>query len=526
MHDNGCEQPSPSTVQDNRDEPLAYRAVRGGIWAAAGAYWGIGFGFFANILLTRMLSPTFYGEFALAIFFYTLLQLRPKVGLGIAFAQQPTINGKSIGTYFFLDIALGIGGLALTVAAAPVLLWHGYSPSVVYIMLVLAVLSVLEACFGVFSALLEQRLHFKPGSLIGSVALPISYLPAFWLAMNGHGGLSLIAQVITFTLLSFSLHAVYIWRKMRDILTLSWRFDRELATTYLRFGVLSGVSNSTSALSQQMDTFLIGTFAGTASLGYYDRAYRMMQWPSLLLNAVLSRSALFTYARLKDDRLRRQRALNMLIWISISVTMPVTLTLLLAAPDIVTALYGEHWQPAVSIVRILFIAGILRPLWDNLSVLFIGAGHPRRALVVNLTQMVGVLLLGSLLGSLFSIEGVALAVGLSYLISLAVVIHRFGDEVDIQYWRQLGAPLAAAALTTLLYLAVVRLAPFADLPLSLRVIGKTVFVIVGYFMIILALQPALTREHIRYLYKLLRPKVASTTDAEIFVNAQGSNEHR
>jgi hypothetical protein len=45
-------------------------------------------------------------------------------------------------------------------------------------------------------------------------------------------------------------------------------------------------------------------------------------------------------------------------------------------------------------------------------------------------------------------------------------------------------------------------------------------------MIILALQPALTREHIRYLYKLLRPKVASTTDAEIFVNAQGSNEHR
>lgn len=506
MHDHAREQSSSPSAQNNSEEPLAYRAVRGGLWAAAGAYWGIGFGFVANILLTRMLSPTFYGEFALAIFFHTFLQLRSKVGLGIAFAQQPTINGKTIGTYFFLDVALGIGGLALTAAAAPVLLWRGYPLSVVYILLALAVLSVLEACFGVFSAVLERRLHFKPGSLIGSVALTLSYLPAFWFAMNNQGELSLISQVVAFTLLSISLHTIYVWRKMRDILTLPWRFERKLAAKYLRFGVLSGVSNSAATLSQQVDTFLIGTFVGTTPLGYYDRAYRMMQWPSLLLNAVLSRSALFTYARLKDDRLRRQRALNMLIWISISVTMPITLTLLLAAPDIVVALYGEQWRPAASILRILFIAGILRPLWENFSVLFIGAGHPQRALIVNLMQIVGILLLGSLFGSLFSIEGVALAVGLSYLISLAVVVHRFGDEIDIQYWRQLGAPLVAATLTALLYLAASQTALPATLPLPIRVMAAATFIIVCYYGIALALQPTQTRERIAYLYRLLRPQ--------------------
>jgi len=505
MHETDNEMPPSQLPECDTQEPLAYRAVRGGMWTAVGSYWGIGFGFLANILLTRMLSPNIYGEFALAVFFHTLLQLRQKVGLGIAFAQQQAVTGKAVGTYYFLDVALGLGSLLLVLVAAPVLLWGGYPTTVVYILLVLAVLSVVESFFGVFSALLERNLYFKPGSIIGSAALTLSYLPAFWLAMTGHGELSLISQVVAFTVLSISLFTIYIGRYMRDIFSLSWRFDRKLAAMYLRFGGQSGISNSTATLSQQADSFLIGSFAGTVALGYYDRAYRMMQWPSLLLGAVLSRSALFTYARLKDDSVRRQRTLGMLIWMSSSVTMPIALTLLLAAPDIVLVLYGEQWAPAASIMRILFIAGILRPLWDNLTALFIGAGHPHRALATSLIQLISVLLLGSLLGYWYSVEGVALAVGLSYFLSLTIALRWFGDEADFQSWRQLGVPAAASALTILLYLAVTRSLPLTTLPLSVQVIGRAMFVFVTYYGIGFALQPVITLERVTYLYRLMRP---------------------
>ncbi|RMD82976.1 MAG: polysaccharide biosynthesis protein, partial [Chloroflexi bacterium] len=89
------EQPQPANGQIT-EQPLAYRAVRNGVWVALGSYWVNGFGFVANIALIRLLTPAIYGEFALAMFFYTLFDLQSKVGLNFAFAQQREVNGETI----------------------------------------------------------------------------------------------------------------------------------------------------------------------------------------------------------------------------------------------------------------------------------------------------------------------------------------------------------------------------------------------------------------------------------------------
>lgn len=493
----------PEDEISSESTSLAFRAVRGGLWVMAGSYWTLGFGFVANILLTRLLTPEVYGEFALAVFFYTLFQLRQKVGLNFAFAQQERITGRALGTYFWLDALLGVGGLLIALIAAPVLLWLGYAPAIAGIMLVLAVISVGESLLGVFSATLERDLRFKPGSLIGSVALTFSYIPAFWLALIGRGELSLVAQIVTFSLGSLSLFALYAWRRMRSLRQMRWRFDRQLAVEYLRFGGLAGAGNFAASLAQQTDNFLVGTFAGTAPLGYYDRAYRTMQWPSLLLNALLSRSALFTYARLKDDTERLQRTVAMLIWLSISVTMPIALGLLLAAPDLVLLLYGERWLPAVPILRIMFLAAVLRPLWDNANALFVGGGRPKAALAISGVQLVGVLVLGALLGSWLGVEGVALAVGVAYVVSLIVALRLLTGSINVSLWSQLGAPALAAAAVVAVYVLINRLLPLNDAALAVRVAGKALFAVIGYYAISFLLQPGETRNRVSYLRRLM-----------------------
>jgi PST family polysaccharide transporter len=488
---------------EQSDVPLAYRAVRGGLWLMAGSYWALGFGFVANILLTRLLTPEVYGEFVLAAFFYTLFQLRQKVGLNFAFAQQERITGRALGTYFVLDVLLGVGGLLLSLIVAPLLLWLGYAPAIVVIMLVLALISAVESLLGVFSATLERDLRFKPGSLIGSVALTLSYLPAFWLALTGKGELSLIAQVVTFSLGSLSLFALYAWRRMQPLRALRWRFDRQLAVGYLRFGGLAGAGNFAASMAQQTDNFLVGTFVGTTPLGFYDRAYRTMQWPSLLLNALLSRSALFTYARLRDDAERLQRTVSMLIWLSIGVTMPIALALLLSAPDLVLLVYGERWLPAAPIMRIMFLAAVLRPLWDNANALFVGSGRPLAALAISGIQLVGVLLLGALFGSWLGVEGVALAVGVAYVISLVVALRLLEGGIRVSLWSQIGAPALAAAAVVAIYVLANRLLPLNDAALAVRVAGKVIFAVVGYYALSFLLQPGETRSRVGYLRRLM-----------------------
>ena len=42
------------------EAPLAHRAIRSGMWILGASYWTIGFGFIANIGLTRLLTPGYY----------------------------------------------------------------------------------------------------------------------------------------------------------------------------------------------------------------------------------------------------------------------------------------------------------------------------------------------------------------------------------------------------------------------------------------------------------------------------------
>lgn len=484
--------------------PLAQRAVRGGLWVVGAAYWTIGFGFVANILLTRLLTPEVYGEYALATFFAMLFQLRTKVGLAYAFAQERTVTGTAVGTVFTLDVLLGIGGVAVGLVATPILLALGYSAAVVAMMMMLLVMTLGESFFAVFMTTLEKELHFKPGSIIGSLILPISYLPAFWLAWTGRGSLSLISQYVAFSLLSFVVFGAFIWRRMRWLTAMRWQFSGGLARSYLHYGILTGVATFLSNMVTQSDNFVVGTRNGVTDLGYYDRGYRTAQWPNLLLNTLVLRSALFTYAQLRDDTARLRKSMSMVIWLIISMGAPIALALAISASDLVLLLYGERWLPAVPILRLLVIAAMLRPIWDNTFALFIGIGQPRRAIWIGALQLAIILGLGWLLSGFYGPLGVGAAVIVAYVAGLAVAQRVTAGQLQLDLVSLFAKPLLAAVLVVAGYVVLSRLLPFEDWPLTVRVLGKGAYAVIGYYAISFLLQPRDTMERLQYIRRLLR----------------------
>lgn len=502
--------PSDLPAQGNADArepdttPLAYRAVRGGLWVAAASYWAIGFGFAANIVLTRLLTPEDYGQYALATFFAMLFQLRTKVGLSYAYAQERVITGAAVGTVFTLDVLLGVGGLLIGLAAAPILLAFDYSWAVVAMMLTLLAVSLLESLFAVFVVSLEKELYFKPGSVISSIILPLSYLPAFWLAWTGRGSLSLIVQYVSFAVLSLIFFGVFIWRRMGWLRQLSWRFDRQLARQYLHYGALSGAAAFLASMVTQSDNFVVGTRSGVTALGYYDRGYRTAQWPNLLLNTLLARSALFTYAQIKDDAARLRKSVSMVIWLIVSMGAPIALALAIAAPDLVLLAYGERWLPAVPILRLLVIAAMLRPLWDNAFALFIGIGKPRQAIWIGAMQLAIILGLGWLLGGLYGPLGVGVSVILAYLAALLAAQRMTAGLLQLDLMNLFVKPLLAAGLVVALYVVLTRSLPINDWPLPVRVFTKAGYAAAGYYLVSFLLQPRATLERLSYIRRLLR----------------------
>lgn len=491
-------------MSNDVDQPLAYRVVRGGVWIAASSYFNIAFGFVANLALTRLLAPEHFGIFALAAFFFSVVNLRAKLGIGYAFAQHRATSAEVIGTHFVLDVASGIGSLLLAALAVPFLRALGYSWDVAWVTFALGFICVLDSIAGTAWVLLDRELNFKQTSLVNSLLFPLSYLPAFWLALNGGGYWSLVAQNATLALLLL----IGLWcaarRRLPAVFQLRWRVDRRIAVEFVRFGVVVGIGTGAAALFAQFDSFLVGSFVSVTMLGYYDRAYRIAQWPSLLLNPIVHRAAFYAYARLQDDPARLAKTVTLISWLVTTVGLAIALAIFAAAPDLVQLLYGERWMHSAIFVRFLVVYSLLGLLAQIVRSLFVAVGQPQRTTWGWTLQAVALILIGTPLTLHYGAIGTCVGVGVAQALGLLIAYRQLTRTVNIRLREILSAPLFAVVVALMGYLALAWNTDLNVIVLAARVVFKASFVTALFFAVILIVQPRTSLERLAYVWRLLR----------------------
>ena len=148
----------------------------------------------------------------------------------------------------------------------------------------------------------------------------------------------------------------------------------------------------------QFDNFLIGTFVGYTTLGFYDRAYRIAHWPNLLLTVVITRIGFLTFARVQNDAPRLAHTMRLSLWVLTTLGIPIALFLFFAAPDVVQVLYGPTWSESAYYLRFLTIYSLVSPFINTGFWLAVALGH--RRIVTGFTGIQAALLI--LLGTLFA----------------------------------------------------------------------------------------------------------------------------
>jgi lipopolysaccharide exporter len=433
-----------------------------------------------------------------------LLRLQPKLGLGYAFVQRNETTGETVGTYAAMEAAAGFAGLLLSLLAVPVLAALGYSHAVVTLSVALAAAGTIESLSGIGSTLLDRELLFRASSLVQSLAFPVSYAPAFWLATHGGGAWSLVAQTLTLDTLVLAGIGWTVRRRLPHLWTLRWHFSRSLARQFLRFGLTVGLSVLASLLLGQLDNLWVGTFLGVGVLGFYDRAYRTAQVPALMLNSLVTRASFYTYTRLQDDMVRLQKTVTMILWLVFTAALPAALVGFVTAPDLLTLLYGPRWLPSAPMLRILVLVFALRPFWDNSGTLFIAIGKPRLSTIFTVVQAATLAITGVPLTLAFGAIGTCAAVGLAAAMGILLVYRNVTREIRIDLRAMLGPPLLAAALTLGGYLALSRLVDLNALPIAWRTAAKAAYTIVAFLTLSFAMQPRTMRERWQYIWQLTR----------------------
>lgn len=479
------------------------RAVKRGIgWVAAERLALQTLNLATTVVLARILMPQDYGIMGIVVFFTDLATTLVSFGFGMALIQRESITEDHLSAMFLMTLGINSVlwiGLTLT---SPLIGAHFGQPLVGKVLALMATNFLIRVLGTCPYSILRRRMDFRPIT-IGSILDQVVRLGvAVILGFRGYGVWSLawgeLAGALT--------------EKIFLIWASGWRprFRTTRSAINDLFGYGLGISFKSSLiyLTENGDNYVVGKWLGPAALGFYEKAYNLMNLPVRELGARATTVLFPVFSRIHQEVGRFRLAYRKTMLSLSLVSYPVFVSLVVLAPQIIQIVYGPRWISTVLPFQILCIAGLPRMLTQIASSVInavgsVGPEVKRRGVILVL------LLGGAMVGSRWGIVGVATAVTLVNVVSALVILILLvrvcpitpGDIFRPQWIPFAGAVALAAAERTTQFITSdhLSLGPFPVFALSS--VGGTI----AYAAVVLMLRDETLNALAREIWADLRP---------------------
>jgi len=368
--------------------------------------------FVTNIILSRILGASDFGIFNISNIFNNMLGQFNEFGINTALVQKAKLNDKDISTALVLKALISISLTVITYNLAPFAARYFNNAAITDVIRVTSINFTLSIFFFVPNVLLVRSLNFKTIAKINTYATIVTSIFTIILANYGYGYWSLVYSVIINSILNIILFNIGKF----DIIDLG--FDRNTANHIIKFG---GSVLLTKVIVQTIfssDNFIIGHIEGTERLGYYSMAFN---WGAIfcgLVYTVVSGVIFPTFSKLQNDmQLLRQGYLK-IIGFSALLGSVIYITLFVVARDFVIGVLGSgtnKWAESITCLRIFCVYGALRIVLEPIGGICLVIGQPSILLKANLLAVIIQITFLYPVLKLYSLEGVAILVTLSYL---------------------------------------------------------------------------------------------------------------
>lgn len=408
---------------------LKDRAVKATTWSGADALLRLGLQFVFGIVLARLLTPEEFGTIALLYLFIGLASAFIDCGFSSALIQQQEITHMDESTVFWFNLAMGfLMALGLWCASSWIASFFG-RPVLIPLTKLLAANLFISAMGSIHSALLTKRLDFKIQMKISAIATLVSGMIGVGMAWKGFGVWALAVQTLAATsVTTILLWFLNPWRPTRQI-------SMQTAQRFFGFGSYLFLSGLLDIAYNRIYTILIGKYFGVRELGFYNRADSTKQFPVSLLTGVLSRVAFPVFSAAANDKKQLRRGMRLALRSIMLVNVPMMLGLMATADHVIPTFFGVQWLPAVPIMQVLCLAGILWPLHViNLNVLM-AQGHSRLFFRLEIAKKI----IGSLLivcGSFYGVLGLAWSQVVFGAVAFLINVHYSKIYLDYGATRQ------------------------------------------------------------------------------------------
>jgi PST family polysaccharide transporter len=373
---------APLAIEDNaettRNEGTPEGSASGlsSLTTRSGVYLGLryGLGILVSLgnmfVLTRWIGPHAYGLFVTALGLTSFLAAMARSGIDtyiVRLEAKPDKHVYDVASTLILANALVL--LGVSAAATPLLVrWFG-SREFVRPYLVTLLTIPLVGLAGPPTAKLEREFNFRAIAAIELGGQILALVVSIVLAWRGFGVWAPVAGLLAWQ--SWAAIGALVTARLLPAV----KFDRHLTRSMLAFGIVYSASLRVWQLRTLVNPLLVGRLAGTDAVAFVGLAIRIAEGLGFVRIAA-GRLAIATLARLRQDKVRFQSALQSALKIQVLTLGPLLCLFAFIAPALLPRLMGVRWSPSLQVYP-LVAAGVLVNSLYNLqaSALFV-TGHP------------------------------------------------------------------------------------------------------------------------------------------------------
>ena len=345
--------------------------ISGVLYTSVAKYVGIFVQIAISMVLARLLNPADFGILAIATVFINFLNLITDFGFGAAIIQSETLVKKDLESIFSLTLYIGLfAAFILFLLAYPIGNYYN-DGSVVF-----ASLNIVP------NALLLKAKKFKLVAvrtlglqiICGCIGISLAYI-----------GLGLYALVIQSIL---STAGIFVFNYNQNKIRFFNKVYVASIKKIINFSAFQFAGSVMNFITKSIDKPLVGKYLSLASLGYYEKSYRLMQMPVDNLSYVFTPVMQPMFREFQHDlRIMFQKYKKILKTLAI-VGFPLSALLYFSAYDLIHLFYGGKWDLAVTPFRYLSLSVGFMVLMSSSGPIYQASNKVKFMLVVNIAEFI------------------------------------------------------------------------------------------------------------------------------------------
>ncbi|MBP6478123.1 MAG: lipopolysaccharide biosynthesis protein [Chitinophagaceae bacterium] len=398
--------------------------------------------FIFNIILSRILLPADFGLFAIIATFIIFFSLIKDFGLGSYLITRKEVTKELCDLIFYFNLIFSLFLFVLIFLISPAIA-NFYNDSRLTILIRINALAFLiDAICIIPNTMLVREMDFYRLFIVKISAAAIAGIVAILLAFYGWGIYSLIYQAVLFSLCTCLI--LFAFRPYKPGKSIQWNKLREV----VKFSLPLFLSQFVQYFSRNIDNLIIGRVFGASSLGFYNRAYTIMQMPLQNISTAVT-GVLFPLLSKSADDLERTSVIYRKAILGIAyISFPIMAYTFVYSSEIIIFLFGNKWIEVSRLLKIFCIVGMLETIITPVGTLLLSFGKTIQ--LFKFSTALRVLIIAMIVfGSYFSVKAIAICYMIATIIITPYAIFYAAKEIGKSF-IYLAAPLLKVFSVTLL----------------------------------------------------------------------------